>query len=297
MRRGRDLRVPRPQRRGQDHDDPHDARAREADRRLRRDPRAPHGAERGPRVRAHRVDGRERRGVRQPHRAREPRDAARPARPAAHALGRRGRRDVRPRRVPRPAGRHAVARQQAAARARRARCCTSRRSSSSTSPPTGSTPSASPTCARCSSSSRPSAASRCSSRATSSPRSSSSPTRIGIIHQGRLLEEIGYDELRQRNREYLELAVSDTEARGVGARGEVRRARLRGARRGRRARLHGTSSALRSSTGRSWRPASASRSAQMSEENLEDHFVKLTGHGRRRAPLPSRARDRRGWRR
>lgn len=33
--------------------------------------------------------------------------------------------------------------------------------------------------------------------------------RIGIIHKGRLVEEIGYAELRQRNREYLQFSVPD----------------------------------------------------------------------------------------
>lgn len=37
-------------------------------------------------------------------------------------------------------------------------------------------------------------------------------TRIGIIHQGRLVEEINYDELRRRNRTYLEFRVSDPPA-------------------------------------------------------------------------------------
>jgi ABC-type multidrug transport system ATPase subunit len=33
--------------------------------------------------------------------------------------------------------------------------------------------------------------------------------RVGIVHAGRLVEELGYDELRARAREYVEVAVSD----------------------------------------------------------------------------------------
>src|SRR5699024_11986482 len=32
---------------------------------------------------------------------------------------------------------------------------------------------------------------------------------MGIIHEGRLLEEIAFDKLRERNRNYLEFQVSD----------------------------------------------------------------------------------------
>src|SRR5699024_1714646 len=34
-------------------------------------------------------------------------------------------------------------------------------------------------------------------------------THMGIIHEGRLLEEIEVDKLRERNRNYLEIQVSD----------------------------------------------------------------------------------------
>src|SRR5699024_12630568 len=34
-------------------------------------------------------------------------------------------------------------------------------------------------------------------------------THMGIIHEGRLLEEIAFDKLRERNRNYLEFQVSD----------------------------------------------------------------------------------------
>jgi bacitracin transport system ATP-binding protein len=34
-------------------------------------------------------------------------------------------------------------------------------------------------------------------------------TKIGIIHKGVLLEEIGYDELQKRNRQYLQIKVND----------------------------------------------------------------------------------------
>src|SRR5699024_12323967 len=34
-------------------------------------------------------------------------------------------------------------------------------------------------------------------------------THMGIIHEGRFLEEIAFDKLRERNRNYLEVQVSD----------------------------------------------------------------------------------------
>src|SRR5699024_12435573 len=34
-------------------------------------------------------------------------------------------------------------------------------------------------------------------------------THMGIIHEGRLLEEIAFDKPRERNRKYLEIQVSD----------------------------------------------------------------------------------------
>lgn len=120
-------------------------------------------------------------------------------------------------------------------------------------------------------------------------------TRIGIIHQGRLLEEIGYEELRRRNREYLEFAVSDVKRsawvleeqlgvtdfdvredsavrvyQGFERSGEFNRALVEAG---------VTVSSMRTS-----------------EESLEDHFVKLTGGADAEPPQRQRA-GKRGWRR
>lgn len=120
-------------------------------------------------------------------------------------------------------------------------------------------------------------------------------TRIGIIHQGRLLEEIGYEELRRRNREYLEFAVSDVKRsawvleeqlgvtdfdvredsavrvyQGFERSGEFNRALVEA--------------------------GVAVSSMRTSEESLEDHFVKLTGGADAEPPQRQRA-GKRGWRR
>lgn len=120
-------------------------------------------------------------------------------------------------------------------------------------------------------------------------------TRVGIIHEGRLLEEIALDDLRLRNRTYLEFAVSDAKRAawvledrlgisdyavheegvvrvysGLDRVGELNRALVE----------EGVE-------------VTASR---VSEDNLEDHFVKLTG-GSDEDPAPERRVGRRGWRR
>lgn len=102
--------------------------------------------------------------------------------------------------------------------------------------------------------------------------------RIGIIHHGRLIEEIGYDELRERNREYLEFTVPDAK----------RAAWVLEDRCG----LHDfavrEAGSIRLYSGFD-RAAEYNRALveadvpvmamQMSEETLEDHFMKLTGNG------------------
>ncbi len=98
---------------------------------------------------------------------------------------------------------------------------------------------------------------------------------IGIIHQGRLLEEIGYEELRQRNREYLELHVSDlkraawTLEERCGVRDYV--VREDGALRV----FSGFDRAGEYTKALVESGVSVLGSA-MSEERLEDHFMKLT---------------------
>ncbi len=111
---------------------------------------------------------------------------------------------------------------------------------------------------------------------------------IGIIHKGRLLEEVGYDELRQRNREYLEIHVSDLKraAWTLEERCGVRDYVVRG------------DGALRVFSGFD-RAAEYTKAlvesgvsvlgSAMSEERLEDHFMKLTAEdGQRPAARGSR---------
>ena len=226
--------------------------------------------------------------VRQPHRAREPRDAARPARACAATAG-----STRSSRCATWAststGRPARCRSATSSGSGwRGRCCTSPRSSSSTSPRTGSTRSASPTSATLL---KQLATERgitvfLSSHILSEVQQLA--TRIGIIHEGRLLEEIGYDELRQRNREYLEFDGRRTRSapRGCSRRsaacsdfavhedGAVRVYDGLRARRGVQPR-------------RSWRPASASR--RLAHVRGEPRGPLREAHGRRGrrgAPLP-----------
>ena len=101
-------------------------------------------------------------------------------------------------------------------------------------------------------------------------------TRIGIIHEGRLLEEIGYEELRRRNRRYLEFCVTDTKkaAWTLEERCGMRDFAIR------------EEGAVRLFDGferadefnRALVEAGVGvTSMRMSEENLEDHFMRLTG--------------------
>ncbi|HEX9093281.1 MAG TPA: ABC transporter ATP-binding protein, partial [Coriobacteriia bacterium] len=119
-------------------------------------------------------------------------------------------------------------------------------------------------------------------------------SRIGIIHQGRLLEEIGYDELRERNREYLEFRVPDVKraawvledrcgAKDFAVRGEGAIRLFSGFER---------SAEYNRALVEAGVPVLA---MQMSEETLEDHFVKLTGGNGSTEPPPSRTTRRRGW--
>ena len=101
---------------------------------------------------------------------------------------------------------------------------------------------------------------------------------IGIIHNGRLLEEIGYEELRRRNREYLELRVSDTK-RAAWALEENCGVRDFIVIEGGAVRVYSGFDRAEEYTRALVEAGVGITSAHMSEENLEDHFVKLTGRG------------------
>jgi bacitracin transport system ATP-binding protein len=122
--------------------------------------------------------------------------------------------------------------------------------------------------------------------------------RIGIIHRGRMLEEIGYAELRRRNREYLELNVPDTRRAAFVLEEEC----------GVRDLIVREDGAIRvysdfdrsSELNRALVEAGvAVQSMHMSEETLEDHFMKITsGDDENAQPSPDApAAGKRGWRR
>lgn len=99
---------------------------------------------------------------------------------------------------------------------------------------------------------------------------------IGIIHEGRLLEEIGYEELRRRNREYLELRVSNTK-RAAWALEEVCRLTDYAVHENGAVRVYAGFDRAEEYTRALVEAGVGIISAHMSEENLEDHFMKLTG--------------------
>jgi bacitracin transport system ATP-binding protein len=121
-------------------------------------------------------------------------------------------------------------------------------------------------------------------------------TRIGVIDDGRLLEEIGYDELRRRNREYLEFTVSDTKRAAwvLEERCGVRDFAVReeGA-----VRVYGGFERAEELNRVLVEAGVGISSARMSEENLEDHFVKLTGGPSGDEPGEDVRARKRGWRR
>jgi bacitracin transport system ATP-binding protein len=120
-------------------------------------------------------------------------------------------------------------------------------------------------------------------------------TRIGIIHEGRLLEEVSLEDLRTKERTYLEIAVSDTkraawvleERCGVSDfavhEGDVVRV------------YSGLERAAEFNRALVEAGVDVTGS-RMLEEDLEDHFVKLTGAADEEPPLARRV-GRRGWRR
>ena len=121
-------------------------------------------------------------------------------------------------------------------------------------------------------------------------------TRVGIIHEGRLLEEIGYDELRQRNREYLELSVSDTK-RAVWVLEETCSVRDFAVREEGVVRVFEGFDRAEEFNRALVEAGVGVDSVHMSEENLEDHFVRLTGAGPEDGLPGSGEEKRRRWRR
>lgn len=99
---------------------------------------------------------------------------------------------------------------------------------------------------------------------------------IGIIHEGRLLEEIGYQELRRRNREYLELHVSDAR-RAAWALEEVCGLTDYAVHEEGVVRVYAGFDRAEEYNRALVEAGVGVIAAHMSEENLEDHFVKLTG--------------------
>ena len=99
--------------------------------------------------------------------------------------------------------------------------------------------------------------------------------RIGIVHDGRLIEELDRDELRAKERLYVDVGVSEPDARG----GAARRGRLRARRAGRRSSCGSSTprSAWRRSRACSSAPGSTSPSSTAVHEDLEAHFLRLTG--------------------
>ena len=121
--------------------------------------------------------------------------------------------------------------------------------------------------------------------------------RIGIIHQGRLIEEIGYEELRRRNREYLEFAVSDTK-RAAWALEETCGLRDFVVREENGIRIYSDFERANEFNRALVEAGVAITSMRMSEESLEDHFMKLTGgSGTSESPETNQKTRRRGMRR
>lgn len=100
--------------------------------------------------------------------------------------------------------------------------------------------------------------------------------RIGIIHEGRLLEEIGYEELRRRSREYLELGVQDAKRAAfvLEDRCGVRDFAVRG---DGAIRLYSGFDKANEYNQALVEAGVAVTSMAMSADTLEDHFVKITG--------------------
>jgi len=120
-------------------------------------------------------------------------------------------------------------------------------------------------------------------------------TRIGIIHDGRLLEEIGLDELRASNRAFLELRVSDAK-RAAWVLEEKCGVKEYAVREEGRLRVYDGLDRAGELNRALIEAGVEVTGSQMSEENLEDHFVKLTGRADEEAS-PTKRVVKRGWRR
>jgi bacitracin transport system ATP-binding protein len=120
-------------------------------------------------------------------------------------------------------------------------------------------------------------------------------TRIGIIHEGRLLEEIGLDDLRLRNRTYLEFAVSDTK-RAAWVLEERCGVRDYAVHEEGRMRVYDDLERAAEFNRALVEAGVEVTGSHVSEEDLEDHFVKLTGGAEEEQPPKPRA-GARGWRR
>jgi bacitracin transport system ATP-binding protein len=120
-------------------------------------------------------------------------------------------------------------------------------------------------------------------------------TRIGIIHEGRLLEEIGLDELRASNRAFLELSVSDVK-RAVWVLEETCGVREYDVREEGGLRVYDGLDRAGELNRALIEAGVEVTGSQISEEDLEDHFVKLTGGMDDDTPAATPA-GKRGWRR
>ena len=208
----RDLRLPRPQRRRQVHDDPDAARDDPADRRARRAVRRAGRAGRERPVASRRSPRRERDRLPGTDGRREPR--RRPA-TGRHRRPPAGGPDDRPARARRLRAAGEPARCRSATSSgwpSPARCCTAPNCSSSTSRPTGSTRPASSRSASCSATWREHEGVTVFMSSHILGEVDLLATRIGIVHRGRLVEELDSDALEQRRDRRLEVEARDLEA-------------------------------------------------------------------------------------
>ena len=122
-------------------------------------------------------------------------------------------------------------------------------------------------------------------------------TRIGIIHKGHMLEEIGYGDLRRLNREYLEIGVSDTK-RAVWVLEEKCSVRDFAVHEEGSVRVYSSFERAEEFNRVLIESGVGISSSRMPEEDLEDHFVKLTGgDAETETQSPRRPRGTKGWRR
>jgi len=121
-------------------------------------------------------------------------------------------------------------------------------------------------------------------------------TRIGIIHQGRLLEQIGFDELRRRSRTYVEFRVSDLK-RAAWVLEDECGVHDYAVHEGDALRVYSDFERAGELNGALVQAGVAVSGMQLCEENLEDHFVRLTGGlDEEEAAQPAASTPRR-WRR